>query len=252
MSSNDRSEPFPEDWKPPAGLGYGSMRPVRLTGHGKLMIALSGLFLLGSLALGVFLFRTARRQNDDRALLLDQGVSTTASVTRLWQTKDEDSRRMVSYRFTVGGKTYRRGTEVSTRIWRRLHVGDALLVSYLPARPSLNHPTEWPPEALPLWFPYPFALLMAGLAVLMVSPVRRQASLLANGRPAPGRATGGKRGNNNHTVLTYEFRQLSGAIAKGSSVSRRPPAAGTPLVIVYDPERPRRSAIYPMSLVRLG
>ncbi len=245
-------EPFPENWTPPAGLGYGSLRPVRLTRQGKLMIALCLMMLLGSAFLGNFLFHKARQQNDDRALLLDQGVPVTATVTRLWRTSDKDSRHMVTYRFLFGGEAYSHGVSISSSRWRALHIGDELPVTVLPSHPALNHPAAWPPEALPLWFPYPVTLLMAAMALVMILPIRRQYALLLEGRPAPGRVTGHRRASHNQSVLLYEFRQLSGAIAKGRSTSRRPPADGTPLCILYDPERPRRSAIYPMSLVRLG
>ena len=245
-------EPFPENWTPPAALGYGSLRPVRLTGQGKVLIAVCILLLAGSAVLGVFLFRTARRQNAERALLLDQGTTTTATVTRLWRTGEKSSRYMLSYRFLYAGAVYKHSVSTSFNRWRRLHVGDPIPVSYVPAQPSLNHPAEWQPDALPLWFPYPFTLLMAACALLIVVPIRRQYGLLTNGRPAPGRVTGSKRASHNQSILFYEFRQLNGAIAKGKSSSTRPPATGTPLCILYDPDRPRRSAPYPFSLVRLA
>jgi len=44
---------------------------------------------------------------------------------------------------------------------------------------------------------------------------------------------------------------MSGVIATGKSdTSRKPPAVGTVLCVVYLPDEPRRSAPYPLALVR--
>ena len=107
-------EPFPDHWQPPSGLGYGSLRPVRLSAQGKLLIVLAAMILLGSIWLGIFLFRTSRTQLADRALLQEQGVPVTATVTRLWQTQEKDSRRMVTYRFVFEGTAHSRSVSISS------------------------------------------------------------------------------------------------------------------------------------------
>ena len=53
-------------------------------------------------------------------------------------------------------------------------------------------------------------------------------------------------------VLLYEFQLLDGTNVKGRSDVRKVPAEGTALCVLYLPDNPRRNALYPLSLVRLG
>jgi hypothetical protein len=49
----------------------------------------------------------------------------------------------------------------------------------------------------------------------------------------------------------YECLVLSGATSTGKAgTSSKPPAIGTVITVVYDPDRPARSQVYPVSLVR--
>jgi hypothetical protein len=55
----------------------------------------------------------------------------------------------------------------------------------------------------------------------------------------------------NQRSIKYTFPLLSGAIAKGKSdAPRKPPAIGSVICIVYDPDRPQRSRSYPFPFVR--
>jgi hypothetical protein len=50
--------------------------------------------------------------------------------------------------------------------------------------------------------------------------------------------------------MTYEFPLLSGAVASGKAgTSAKPPAIGSVICVIYDPESPKRNAVYPLSLV---
>ena len=100
---------------------------------------------------------------------------------------------------------------------------------------------------LPFWFPYLLAAMLAVPAFLLPIPVRRQARLLAEGRPAPGRVTGFKK-TDKAIRVQYEFRLLNGALAKGKVNRSKAPVEGAPLCVLYDPENPRRNALYPLSL----
>jgi len=94
------------------------------------------------------------------------------------------------------------------------------------------------------------AAMVAVPAFLLPIPVRREARLLAEGRPAPGRVTGFKKIDQSIRVQ-YEFRLLNGTVAKGKVNRSKPPVVGAPLCVLYEPENPRRNALYPLSLVRL-
>jgi hypothetical protein len=92
--------------------------------------------------------------------------------------------------------------------------------------------------------------MVAVPAFLLPIAVRREARLLAEGRPAPGRVTGFKRAGKTIQVQ-YEFHLLNGALVKGKVNRSKPPIEGTTVCVLYDPENPRRNAPYPLSLVRL-
>ena len=89
------------NWTPPDGLGYSSLRPVRLTGGGIAMLVLAGAMLVGAVVAGIGLGTTARRQAQDQRLLQDQGVNTDAQISRVWRSTGRDQQHLVSYRFTV-------------------------------------------------------------------------------------------------------------------------------------------------------
>src|SRR4051795_9863572 len=75
-----------DHWKPPDGLGYSSLRPVRLTGAGRALLIAAAAMLLGGMVAGFLIDRSSRRQNTEAQLLADQGVRTMAQITRVWRT----------------------------------------------------------------------------------------------------------------------------------------------------------------------
>jgi hypothetical protein len=239
-----------ENWTPPDGLGYSSLRPVRLTGSGIALLVMAGAMLLGAVAAGIGLGTTAKRQAKDHRLLQEQGVNTDARITRLWRSGDKNQQHLVSYRFTVQEREYVARKGVPARIWQKLTVGSSLPVRYLPSDPKVNHPTEWDDTPMPNWVPYLVSGELAVIAVVLAILLRKQVRLLTEGRPAPGIVTGHRR-TKNGTVIRYEFQLMNGATAKGRGQSRRPPAIGSPVCVLYDPENPRRNAPYPLCLVKL-
>jgi hypothetical protein len=239
-----------ENWTPPDGLGYSSLRPVSLTGGGISLLIVAVLMLLGAVAAAIGLGTTAKRQAKDHRLLQEQGVNMEARITRLWRSGDKNQQHLVSYRFTVQERAYEARNKVPTRIWQTLSVGSSLLVRYLPSDPKVNHPTGWDDTPMPNWLPYLLSGALVAIAFGVTIPLRIQMRLLTEGRPAPGIVTGHRR-TRDGTILRYEFVLLNGATAKGRGQSRRPPAIGAPVCVLYDPENPRRNAPYPLTLVKL-
>ena len=239
-----------ENWTPPDGLGYSRLRPVSLTGGGIALLVVAVLMLLGAVAAAIGLGTTAKRQAKDHRLLQEQGVNTEARITRLWRSGDKNQQHLVSYRFTVQERAYEARNKVPTRIWQTLTVGSSLPVRFLPSDPKVNHPTEWDDTPMPNWLPYLLSGALVVIAFGVTIPLRIQMRLLTEGRPAPGTVTGHRR-TKDGTILRYEFVLLNGATAKGRGQSRRPPAIGAPICVLYDPENPRRNAPYPLCLVRL-
>ena len=239
-----------ENWTPPDGLGYSSLRPVRLTGAGIALLVVAAMMLLGAVAAGIGLGTTAGRQGKEHRLLLEQGANTDARITRLWRSGGEDQQHWVSYRFTVQERAYETRKTVPARIWQKLTVGSSLPVRFLPSNPKVNHPSGWNDTPMPPWVPYLVSLALVVAAWGCTIRLRTEMRLLTEGRPAPGTVTGQRR-TKDGTVIRYEFQLLNGATAKGRGQTRRPPAIGSQICVLYDPENPRRNAPYPLSLVKL-
>lgn len=238
------------NWTPPDGLGYSSLRPVQLTAAGIALLVLAGAMLLGAVAAGIGLGTTARRQAKDLRLLQEQGVNTDAQITRVWRSSGKDQQHLASYRFIVQDRAYTARKGVPARIWQTLRAGSSLPVRYLPSNPKVNHPTGWDDTPMPPLVPYLVFAAMAAVASVLTMLLRKQMQLLTEGRPAPGIVTGHRR-TKDGTVIRYEFQLLNGATAKGRGQSRRPPAIGSQICVLYDPENPRRNAPYPLCLVKL-
>jgi hypothetical protein len=239
-----------EHWTPPDSLGYSSLRPVRLTGRGKALIAVAVALVIGAIVLGVFLGGVARRLTEEQRLLRTEGIHAEATVTRAWIDDSKERQPWIAYRFEYAGRGYTQRVKTPRKIWPGLSKGATVPVRFVPSQPSISHPIAWKGPAFPLWLACLLAGTLAALSLLLPIAVRRQARLLAEGRPAPGRVTGFKK-TDKAIQVHYEFRLLSGAIAKGRSNASKPPVEGSPLCVLYDPENPRRNALYPLSLVRL-
>jgi hypothetical protein len=238
------------DWAPPDRLGFSSMRAVRLSGQGMFLVGMAVFLVLGGIALGIFLAGKVRRETEQQRLLADQGITANAVIARHWRTGGKSSTDRVQYRFEYQGTVYTGNVRVPAKIWRGLTAGQTLQVRFVPSQPAISHPVGWESRPLPLWFPYLIAGMLAVLGFILWLVISRQMRLLAEGRPVPGRVTAVGRGRHG-TVVRYEFQTLNGATMKGRSETRKLPLDGAPVCVLYDPENPRRNALYPLPLVRL-
>ena len=239
----------------PPALNRGVPRDVRLTGAGKILFAIAVAAMISAVAVGILLAAIGVRETDEDRQLSEHGVTSNATVVRVWRGSDKSKQPWVSYQFDAGGRTVEARSKMTLAAWGSLQAGSSLAVRYLPERPELSAPAGAPPRALPDWVPYLAAapLALGGLACLF--GIRMQRQLLANGRAAAAvvtkqfRVQSGEGGT--HRSIAYEFPLLSGAVASGrASTSSNPPAVGTVICVVYDPERPKRNRPYPFALVR--
>jgi hypothetical protein len=236
-----------KNWEPPDGLGYSSLRPVRLRAAGIALAVLGVIFLIAAPVLAMVIANQSNRAAQRQRLLNERGVDATAVITRVWRDGGEDDRHMVSYRFDAGdGKA-----EAPARIWKSLKAGGPLAIRYVPGRPQINHPAAWAVSRAPMLLAYLVGAILWMPAMVFVILIRKQMRLLSEGRPAPGVVTRIKRSDKAVTVY-YDFKLLSGASMKGRSSGGRRLAVGSPCCVLYDPENPKRSAIYPLSLVKLA
>jgi len=241
------------NWNPPDGLGYSSLRPVRLARGGIAIAVIATVIATGGMILGAFLATQSRRQATERDLLRDQGVVTDAIVLRVWRDGGKDNAHRVRYRFEVQGREFMASHTAPVAIWRTLEAGSNLPVRYVPSNPAINHPAAWNPSVVPWFLALLVPVMFLGLAWLMTFLIRRQWRLLSEGRPAPGLVTGYRKSDKQVSVL-YEFQMLNGVTRKGrgAAANRRAlPPIGSVVCVLYDPENPRRNGLYPFPFVRL-
>ena len=238
-----------QSWSPPDRLGKSSIRAVRLSNRGRVVACVAGILFAGALAAGIFFARTVRREQQEQRLLDQQGITVDAVIARVWRNNDESREPRVTYRFTYRNVILSHTVGVPLKQWRQLKEGAPLTVRFVPSRPEISHPVDWPWRGLPAWFPFLFSALLAGGGAIIASQVARQMRLLAEGRPTPGRMTGFRR--TKQLVIRYEFQLSDGTTLKGRANMCKMPESGKPLCVLYDPENPSRNALYPLPLVRL-
>jgi len=250
MSPNDDLAALQQNWKPPAELSSYGPREVRLSAGGVAVACLAALMFAGAVAAGVGLSRLAARQQRERDSLRATRGEVEAVITRHWRTGGESDTLKVAYEFQYNGQTFHGSSKAPRGIWRTLSVGSTIAVRFVPSNPELNHPAEWEVDVLPKVLPAGVAVSLALLSLLMVFVIRRESTLLSDGRPALARVTKVRRVKNGH-VLTYEFATLNGGVMKGRGESRKSQPVGATICVIYDRENPKRNAPYPLKLVRV-
>ncbi|MGA9669331.1 MAG: DUF3592 domain-containing protein [Terracidiphilus sp.] len=236
-------------------------RPVRLSGVGisRLVVALA------CIVFGVGMAASAcrdelRRQAENESVvrrLTTEGRETQATATHLYTGMGG---YVVNYGYTVDGRTFQRGAFIAEEQWRSLEVGSPLAIRYLPSNPHEAYPDSAPPNSQNY---SSIALPMAGMilfltwsfATICLWDVVSQRRLLARGGAALGivtRCKAGARDRISGYYLNYDFSVPGDAPYQGRDFSGPQQAEGSPVTVVYDPNNPRRSALYPMGTVRLA
>ena len=244
-----------EGWAPPEGLNRSWPRPVSLTASGILLFVMSALLAMGGVVGGALLARQGRRQEAEARRMLAEGQVAEGVVTRLWRTGGKSDEHRVAYRFTVEGREHNGRATIRSGYWKSLRVGSPIPVRYLPSSPGRNYPSANPPRPVPLWLPMLLGTIGVGMGGLLPLTVRRQRHLLADGRPAPAVVTRYSRLQTEHgaqNIVYYEFALLGGGTCKGRASTNRRLPVGSAICVLYDPDNPRRSAPYPMCLVKLA
>lgn len=240
-------------WTPPPELMGSGPREVRLSGQGIGVAVLAGCLILGGVGAAISLERVANQQSDEQNLLSEQGKDSEATVTRVWRTRDKESRPMVAYQFEAEGRAYHRSVRAPLAVWKKLAAGSPLAVRFLPSDPARSHPREWAESTIPLWLSLLIGSILAAIGAGLVFVLRRQLALLSEGRPAPAVVTRYSYAQHGQKNIHYEFPLLSGGLAKGKrGPTRRLPAIGATLCVIYDRENPRRNAPYPLEMAKLA
>jgi len=246
-------------WQPPDRLDRSRPREVRLTATGIVTLAIAAVLAAGAPAAGIGLGVLSGRQAEEARLMRQQSILVEGRVTRLWRSRENNRQPWLAYRIQFQGRNFEKSAKVGLSVWRQLTVGSWIPVYCVPSRPELNSPFVARRSVLPVWVPFLVAVALAAGAALACLPVRRQRRLLAEGRVAPAIVVShGKRVRSSHGSdlgigYSYQFPLMSGAIAMGKADPvKAPPAVGSTIPVLYDPENPRRNAPYPLAMVRLA
>jgi hypothetical protein len=242
---------------PPRELSSSPPRNVCLTVGGKFQSALAVIFLVAAVGVGIGVYREAARQAELRRALAEEGRDAGATVTRLWRSSGDSKQPWVAYRFEAAGLAQDGQSKLALSSWQALQAGSILPIRYVPAHPTWSVPAGTAPRAISRWLSLAAAAPLAFAGLLLFFVLNIQRGLLMEGRAAPAMVTKHIRlhttHGGSHNSMTYTFPLLSGAAANGkSSTSSKPPAVGSVICILYDPDRPSRSMPYPMPLVRSG
>lgn len=236
-------------WTPPDGLNRSRPREVRLRRGGRALACVGVGLWLAALVAGVSLEVEARAQAERQRVFREHAVHANGEVTRLWRRRGESRQTWIAYRFSAGGRDYARQVRVPPATWQALGVGSSVPIRYLPSNPGVNFLAGTGPGRSPVLLPYLVAAALAVGGALVLLPLRIQRRLLAEGRAAQGRVTRHKRGQHG-TSARFEFVALSGSRFEGETGPRfRLPPVGSLVCVLYDPDHPPRSALYPFSLV---
>lgn len=234
----------------PPALARSTPRPVRLSPTGWFVAVLVVALAAGAIAAFVGLLGAATEQRARAATFASEGRRVDAEIVSV--RRGDGSRRTVRYRYTAGGAE----VEGSVRLRPRaaLEAGARLTIVYLPEAPAVHYVEARGLRLVPFWLvPLVPLALLAG-AGLSWRELKAQRRLVEEGRPviATVRATKKQRHQyGSHFKVTYEFRLLNGSVRRGSyQVQKNPPDPGTPLVVLYDRDRPEYSRRYPVCLAR--
>jgi hypothetical protein len=243
-------------WEPPLELQRSTPREVTLTAQGKALVVAILLFATAAIAGGVALAGKASADEHRWAAWKAEAVLVQGQVTGLRkQGSGDNSKYFVDYSYAVNGEVYAASESVRPGEWRRRKPGEPIEVAYRRSEPAQS----WLPGHEPTGVPRYAAFLLGGgmliPALILAHTIRRQRWLLEEGRAARAKVVGKKNishEHGRHYRIDYEFQTLEGAKRSGRfNVNKKPPEIGEELIVVYDRDEEKRSARYPLSLVKV-
>jgi hypothetical protein len=251
MALNSDWNDVMRSWRPPSEIAGTGPREVRLNGRGKSLVGAMLLLLAGGLVMSVFLSRKTAREAAERSALEASNVESQATVTRHWRADDKSETPMIAYRFEYDGRIYHGTSSAPLAEWKDLDVGSSVTVRLVASNPLISHPTAWARSDLPVWMAWFTLAMFATPPVAAFLMLQRSKRLLRDGRAAPARVTGHRRGKGD-TKLIYEYPLPGGGVGKGrGGQTGLPTAIGSIITVLYDQENPKRSSPYPMTHIRL-
>jgi hypothetical protein len=239
-----------QTWRPPKELERSRPREVQLTWSGKILAGVVVALILGGLTAGFVLYGNAYHGRDQHDQLVKSGKDAEATVTRCWSSGHDPVRYWAEYTYNVDGRTYKGRLSTNRNSWVALEGMGTVSVRYLTGDPRTHFVHGFESPLPPLWLSIVVAGALFLEAWLLGRILSGQRRLLTEGRPAPAIVT--KISRTQHgKVAHYVFMEMSGALVNGKSRPRRsPPAVGSTLNVIYEPDRERHNGVYPLSLVK--
>ncbi|MBI1277296.1 MAG: hypothetical protein GC179_04125 [Anaerolineaceae bacterium] len=205
------------------------------------------IFLSIFVIVGVFMLGTALSDTYNWFAINQSGIGNTAQLTnRRISSGDDSDTYYVSFRFNHNGKNYLREQKVNWDIYNSAEIGGRVDIVYAPSNPQGAKLTGT--NSAPTWMLF-FALIwnaIIGLIVFFViQQYRRVKFLERHGRMLPGEILESSHSTDSDGDLSlkveYTFRtpDSNKRLSKVERATRndlkgqRPPAPGTPVVILY-------------------
>ena len=243
----------PPKWRMPPELDRYLPREVALSAGGRVVAGLTVLLLAGAIGSGVAIWTAAGNAQARLARLEREGVWTTATVVATGRNRDEEGGWFIRYQYDADGGTHT--GQARLRRGERMDVGTRVPVHYLREAPDAAWPAGHEPRGVPAWLAFMAAGTMVFGAVALLLLLRKQLTLLAEGRAVEARVVRAykvRSGSHSHSRAEYEFRTLSGAVRRiRLAVAGRMPEAGSVVTMLYDRDNPGVGAVYPLPLVKV-
>ncbi len=256
MDASQRLKELKKTWKAPAELERCRPREVRLKVAGRAMFGLSWILFAASIFAPIMLYVKASSDLEKRQHLRTTGLPAPARVARRWISSGDDKKYYIEYDYWANGRTYAGRVNVGKRGWGAFPPGSAVPVIFLPGNPQVHLVRGFAGSLMPLWLPFGIGPVFALGGWLVLHVLNKERTLLAEGRAAPGVVIRVEKSHQHgkgahYQVAHYAFLQLSGAMAMGKSgAEKKQPAEGSTICVIYEPDRVRNNAVYPLSLVR--
>lgn len=232
-------------------LTHSRPRATSLTGSGRALMALAVALLVAAVMSGPLLYGAAQRQARAGEAFQQNSQVIAGEVVRL---RRSDDNHRVTYRFVVNGRAYESTARVSSSRYRGLRVGGPVRVRFLPDTPSIHRLDGTGDDGLPVALAFVAPVLLVAASGVLIWIVNRNRWLLTEGRLTHGVVVARKVRTTHDTKsyrVTYQFPLLDGRVAEGAAIfHRNPPPVGARIEVLYDPERPARSAIHPLAFLQ--
>jgi hypothetical protein len=219
-------------------------RTLRLSRNGSQMATAAAIMLALTVAFAFWVGLDRVQQLKQRAALRRDGRETVGQIARLWSA-GRSLKTKVGYTFSVSGVSFAGESRVPNELVPSLDNDSTLPIRYLPANPTVNHPSAWEWSASLDWDSFLAPIVGMGLALFLLVTLRSERKVVAIGVPAVGEITQCVPGRRGGFSVNFDFRTPDGSITRGSGWSNSRREVGERVCVLYLPQNPQRNLSYP-------